>query len=127
MMDLATLRERAVGVVEEAIAALPDDLRAIAEDVAVHFDDVPDADIANDPELGPDLLGLYTGSGCPVDDGVDAFDLIPPQIMLFLKNLWDESDRNLDTFDDEVRVTYLHELGHHFGWDEDDLDVRGLG
>jgi predicted Zn-dependent protease with MMP-like domain len=30
-------------------------------------------------------------------------------------------------FTDEVRVTYLHELGHHLGWDEDDLEGRGLG
>jgi predicted Zn-dependent protease with MMP-like domain len=30
------------------------------------------------------------------------------------------------SFNDEVRVTYLHELGHHFGWDEDELAKRGL-
>jgi hypothetical protein len=30
-------------------------------------------------------------------------------------------------FDEEVRVTFLHELGHHFGWDEGDLEERGLG
>lgn len=30
-------------------------------------------------------------------------------------------------FEDEVRVTFLHELGHHFGWDEEDLESRGLG
>ena len=29
-------------------------------------------------------------------------------------------------FEDEVRLTYLHELGHHFGWDEGDLEERGL-
>jgi len=27
---------------------------------------------------------------------------------------------------EEVRVTYLHELGHYLGWDEDDLTARGL-
>ena len=32
-----------------------------------------------------------------------------------------------EDFDDEVRLTYLHELGHHLGWDEGDLEARGLG
>jgi predicted Zn-dependent protease with MMP-like domain len=29
-------------------------------------------------------------------------------------------------FEDKVRITYLHELGHHLGLDEDDLEERGL-
>jgi predicted Zn-dependent protease with MMP-like domain len=50
-----------------------------------------------------------------------------PRITLFLETLWDEAGEDLDAFADEVRTTYLHELGHYFGWDEEDLEERGLG
>jgi predicted Zn-dependent protease with MMP-like domain len=32
----------------------------------------------------------------------------------------------VEVFRDEVRLTYLHELGHYLGWDEDELAARGL-
>ena len=39
---------------------------------------------------------------------------------------WDFAEGDVEVFRDEVRLTYLHELGHYFGWDEDDLTARGL-
>jgi len=45
---------------------------------------------------------------------------------LFLENLWDFADGDHKVFCDEVRITYLHELGHFLGWDEDDLAAREL-
>ena len=51
---------------------------------------------------------------------------MPPQIILYLENIWDYSDGNLTSYRREVRQTYLHELGHYFGWDEDELTARGL-
>jgi predicted Zn-dependent protease with MMP-like domain len=51
---------------------------------------------------------------------------MPPQIILFLDNLWDFADRDEGVFRQEVRTTLLHELGHYLGLDEDDLTERGL-
>ena len=51
---------------------------------------------------------------------------VPTQILLFLGNLWDFAEQDRDTFIDEVHLTYLHELGHYFGWNEDDLAARDL-
>lgn len=50
----------------------------------------------------------------------------PPQILLYLTSLWEFSGEDPEIFRDEVRVTYLHELGHYLGWGEDDLAQRGL-
>jgi predicted Zn-dependent protease with MMP-like domain len=46
--------------------------------------------------------------------------------MLYIESLWDFADADVDAFREEVRVTYLHELGHYLGWDEDQLTSRGL-
>jgi len=47
-------------------------------------------------------------------------------IVLFLKSIEAYcADENLD-FEEKVRFTYLHELGHHFGWDEVDLARHSL-
>jgi predicted Zn-dependent protease with MMP-like domain len=51
---------------------------------------------------------------------------LPPQIILFLDNLWDFAEGDPEVYRDEVQATYLHELGHYLGLDEIDLDDRGL-
>jgi predicted Zn-dependent protease with MMP-like domain len=45
---------------------------------------------------------------------------------LFLENLWDFAEGDEKIFCEEVQTTFLHELGHFFGLDEDDLTERGL-
>ena len=51
---------------------------------------------------------------------------MPSQIILYLDNIWDEADSDEETFLEEVRTTFLHELGHYLGLDEDGLFDRGL-
>jgi predicted Zn-dependent protease with MMP-like domain len=51
---------------------------------------------------------------------------LPPQIILFLENIWDFSEGDEGIFGDEVHTTFLHELGHYLGLDEDELTERGL-
>ena len=46
--------------------------------------------------------------------------------MLYLNNLWDFAEGDEAVFKAEVRLTYLHELGHYLGWDEDEVAARGL-
>ena len=47
-------------------------------------------------------------------------------ITRFLDNLWEFSERDRDTYREEVRLTLLHELGHFLGLDEDQVAARGL-
>jgi len=43
-----------------------------------------------------------------------------------MANLWDFAEGDAEAFREEVRLTYLHELGHFLGWDEDQVAARGL-
>ncbi|MEX1119523.1 MAG: metallopeptidase family protein [Terrimicrobiaceae bacterium] len=114
-MNFETLSLIANEVVATTLASLPDELREAARRVPVLLEKRPDA---GDIEAGldPDLLGLFDPG--PHDT---------PHIRLWLKNLWEYSDEEEDIFREEVRVTLLHEIGHLLGWDEEDLDERGLG
>ncbi|HVU16855.1 MAG TPA: metallopeptidase family protein [Candidatus Didemnitutus sp.] len=117
--QLHSLAEKAVAA---AHRALPAEVRDAAGAVAVCFEDRPE----NSPFTGgedDDLLGLFVGH---THTGPDGSDPLPPQILLFLENLWDFADEDEAAFRSEVRTTYLHELGHYFGWDEDEVARRGL-
>ena len=70
------------------------------------------------------LLSLFSGSPHGSEGGEDL--PMPPQIYLYLESLWEVAEGDLKVFQDEVKITYLHELGHYLGWDEDDLADRGL-
>lgn len=78
----------------------------------------------NAPHVDPEamyILGEYSGYG-DEDGSVDESGVI----LLYLGAIaWYCEDEDL-LFEDEVRATFLHELGHHFGWDEEDVEERGL-
>jgi len=89
--------------------------------VPVTFERVPGVELQADG-IEPDTLGLFVGPDFADEESVP----MPPQIMLFLDNLWDEAEQDEGWFVEEVRTTYLHELGHYLGLDEDELTERGL-
>jgi predicted Zn-dependent protease with MMP-like domain len=123
LMNQSQLTGLAEKVVATAQGKLPPELRTLAQRVPVVYHDWPSDEILG-AEFEPDILGMFAGSPHGHDTG-DSNDL-PAHIMLFLGNLWDYAEEDLGQFREEVRVTYLHELGHYFGWDEDDLEARGL-
>jgi predicted Zn-dependent protease with MMP-like domain len=102
---------------------LPKEIRPLAEAVPVHFEAGPAEDLLAEG-FEPDILGLFTGNthGTEITQSHPA----PPQILLYLDNLWDFAEGDPQVFREEVRLTYLHELGHYLGWDEDELTARGL-
>lgn len=122
-MNFAALNEVAAAVVGAAQRQLPPDLRALARGVPVHYEKAPRPDVLADG-FEPDILGLFTGN--PHGEELASENPAPAQILLYLPNLWEFAEENMETFREEVRLTYLHELGHYLGWDEDDLAQRGL-
>lgn len=110
-------------MVERTKSKLPTDLRGPASQVPVCICDYPSPDIVSD-DIDPDILGLFVGDPLGVPPGLG--NAVPAQIFLFVENILDEADGDLEIFDEEVRITYLHELGHYLGWDEDDVEARGL-
>ena len=122
-MDLARLTQIAADTVGAAQRQLPPEIRPLARDVAVHYERAPAADVIAEG-FPDDILGLFTGSPHGTELAHD--NPAPPQILLYLENLWDFAEDDVEIFRDEVRLTYLHELGHFLGWGEDELTARGL-
>jgi predicted Zn-dependent protease with MMP-like domain len=115
------LRELALAEVEATLAALPKPLRERVEKLPVTFERRPNAGLQADG-IEADTLGLFTGPEFADEGNVP----MPPQIILFLENLWDFAEGDEEIFRDEVHTTFLHELGHYLGLDEDELAERGL-
>jgi predicted Zn-dependent protease with MMP-like domain len=114
---LATARQE----VEQTVANLPPDLRLHAETVPVTFESWPSEELIADG-WEEDLLGMYVGDPLGTSEASGA----PRQILLFLENLWDFAEGDPVGYQEEVRITYIHEFGHFLGLDEDELAERGL-
>ncbi len=104
------------------MCSLTPDLRARAEDVTIVIADRPPREAIEDGD--DDLLGLYEGISLK-DRHIDDMEAVADRITLFRLPLLDscESEEELK---DEIRITIIHELGHYFGFEEDELLRRGL-
>jgi len=122
-MDWKQLQQLAQTEVDATLAELPAPLRERAARLPVTFERVPTADFVAEG-IEADSLGLFTGPAFGEEE--HAASPVPPQIILFLENLWDYAENDEEIYLDEVHTTYLHELGHYLGLDEDDLTERGL-
>ncbi len=123
--DSAHLSEAGLGeVAEEALADLPARAQALLKNVPIIVADLPSAaDVAEG--LDPRLLGLFTGTPYPDIANVGGAAPHLTQILLFRRNL-ERIAENEDQLRDEIRTTLIHETGHFFGMDEDDLKAVGL-
>jgi predicted Zn-dependent protease with MMP-like domain len=98
--------------VAATIAELPGPVRKVMCEIPVLIEKRPSAQDL-DEGVEPDTLGYFDGE--PV-----------PRIRLWLENIRDYAEEEGLSFDEEVRTTLLHEIGHALGWDEDDVEERGL-
>lgn len=122
-IDWEQLHALAREEVEAILAALPAPLRERAQALPVTCERRPNAAHRRDG-IEPDTLGLFVGPEFAFEEATS--EPLPPQIILFLENLWDLAQDDEEIFREEVRTTFLHELGHYLGLDEDDLFDRGL-
>lgn len=121
---LAELTELAESIVEEIRADLPDNVRPVAAECPAVLLTMEAWAAEQDELVDEELLGLFTG--CSRADGVPAGPAEAPQILLFVDNLWAFAEHDRDAFAEEVETTFLHELGHYLGLDEDEIEARGL-
>jgi predicted Zn-dependent protease with MMP-like domain len=106
--------EEAVG---EALDLIPDELARLMSNVAILVDDEPPAD-------EPDLLGLYEGVPLTERDGWWDAGSLPDRITIFTGPLTRLCDTRED-LRDEIAVTVVHEVAHHFGISDDQLHELG--
>jgi predicted Zn-dependent protease with MMP-like domain len=119
--DWKKLSDVAAAEVDAVLMKLPKPLREQAGKVAVTFERQPNPELQADG-IEADTLGLFVGPDFVDEEHVP----MPPQIILFLENIWDLAEGGEKLFQREVRTTFLHELGHYLGLDEDELTGRGL-
>lgn len=143
-------RERFDALVQDAIQSLPPRFREVLDEIPVVVVDRPDralvAELRREGVLPParpgddentgegelsdeELMGLHTGIAI-TDRSVGDSGTLPGVIHIFRDGVvafaggWDQPHAEEEIYE-EVRVTLLHELGHHFGLDEEDLDRLG--
>ncbi len=113
-------------LVLEAIAELPEDIRARIDNMDVVIQDTPRPDDLRRAGLphGRTLLGLY--QGVPLTKRTSRYGLVlPDKITLFQRSI-ERVARTPATIRERVRRTFLHELGHHFGLGEEQLRELGV-
>lgn len=115
------LQSVAQAEVEAILSSLPLAIREPARALPVSYETRPGRQLIKEG-IDEDVLGLFVGADFTELGGSP----LPPQIVLYLENIWDFSERHEDIYQDEVRTTYLHELGHYLGLGEGDLEERGL-
>jgi len=106
--------------VTQALGSLPDELVPIAQETIVEVRPLP----APHPDVDPLTLGLYLGDNIVERSHSDSARL-PPRIEIYQSNI-ERLATDRDEAIEEVRITLLHELGHHFGFDEADMARLGL-
>jgi predicted Zn-dependent protease with MMP-like domain len=101
-------------LVADALDALPDELARLVDNVVVVVEEEAD---------DPDLLGLY--EGVPLTERYDYGSMVmPDRIVIFRRPICAMCETEDDVVE-EVMVTVVHELAHHFGIDDDRLDELG--
>ena len=110
-------------LVERALEGLPPELADLLDNVAIVVDDWPDlsSPLVADGEADT-LYGLY--EGVPLTErGAGYYGILPDKITIFRGPL--ERDFCQDALEEQIRITVVHEVAHHFGFDEDRLEELG--
>ena len=114
---VAMSREEFEDAVSEALDRIPADLAGMMDNVVVLVEDDP-------PDGDSELLGLYEGTPLTERDGWWASGSLPDRITIF-RNPTLAVCETAEEVVEEVRVTVVHEIAHHFGIDDERLHELG--
>ena len=126
-MPFEVSKDRFAELVERALADVPPVFEPYLEEVTIEVRDRPTRKQLRSVGLKDDelLLGLYHGRPRDERSVLDS-GVMPDVIYIFQEDVEDASDDE-DDLVEQVRITVLHEIGHHFGMDEDMLEELGYG
>jgi predicted Zn-dependent protease with MMP-like domain len=104
--------------VRAALDSLPPELQRAMSNVEIVVEDENRED--------PDLFGLYLG--IPLTERGESYaGVLPDKIAIYRIPLEEEFGDDAEVLEEEIRVTVVHEIAHHFGIDEDRLSELGWG
>ncbi|MEA2829713.1 MAG: hypothetical protein QOF22_461 [Bradyrhizobium sp.] len=103
---------------------LPKAFRDLCEGVIIRVDDFPTEDVLEEMQAESefDLLGLFVGIGLPFHSNDDIARL-PNMIWLYRRPILDYWAEHDETLGHIVRHVLIHEIGHHFGLSDDDMEA----
>ena len=108
----------------EVFERLPKSFRDLCEDVIIRIDDFPTDEVLDEMAATSefDLLGLFQGVGLPFRSHQDVARL-PNMIWLYRRPILDYWAEHDETLGHIVRHVLIHEIGHHFGLSDDDMEA----
>ncbi len=110
--------ERFERLVVEALDQIPDELAELVDNCVVLVEDEP-------PAEDPHLLGVYHGT--PLTERDSSYMMVEPDRILIFRNPILRMCASEEEVVEEVNITVVHEVAHHFGIDDDRLDALGYG
>ncbi|MFL6157769.1 MAG: metallopeptidase family protein [Marmoricola sp.] len=105
-------------LVGEALDRIPVQLAALMDNVVVLVEDEPPAD-------DPELLGLYVGT--PLTERGSEYTFQPPDQVFVYRGPLQRMCADAEELAEEVEITVVHEIAHHFGIDDAQLHAWGWG
>ena len=121
-------------LLEEALLELPERVTRMLDDMPLVVDDRPSAEVLRSmgmtPAEGDQLCGLFSGLADTELTVLDALPALPNQVQIYREGIvltaggWSQAEAD-DRVYEQIMITVLHEIGHRFGLDEEDLDSLG--
>jgi predicted Zn-dependent protease with MMP-like domain len=111
-------------IARRAYQEIPAGLRQHASDVIIQVSDFPDAETEEEMGLESpfDLLGLYRGVALPLRSVTDT-RAEPDYVWLYRRPILDYWCETGEELEDIVRHVLIHEIGHHFGFSDEDMEA----
>ena len=114
---------------EAAFAQLPENFRRLCDGLVIQVIDFPDEETLNEmsAESEFDLLGLFRGQGLAHQPALRETGAPPNMIWLYRRPLLDFWCEGEDSLGAVVTHVLVHEIGHHFGLSDDDIEAIEAG
>lgn len=108
----------------ETFASLAESFRALTGEIVFMVQDFPDDDVITDMDLetGFDILGLFQGPDLASREGASSSHY-PTMIFLYRRPILDYWAEHGEPLGHIVRHVLIHEIGHHFGLSDEDMDA----
>jgi len=112
------------GLAQEAYARLPDHFRKLCQGLVIRVEDFPTSEVLDSMQAESefDLLGLFQGVGLPFQSE-SAPELMPNMVWLYRRPILDYWAEHDDTLGEIVTHVLVHEIGHHFGLSDEDMEA----
>ena len=108
-----------------SFAALPHAFRALAGDIQFRVSEFPEEEVLADLGIESpfDILGLFQGVGMAHASAIEQTGQLPNHIWLYRRPILDYWAEHEETLGAIVAHVLVHEIGHHFGLSDDDMEA----